>query len=135
MTNAVYPKYKERAQASGGNLVAGTVKALLVDTATYTYSAAHEFLTSVPGGARVGTAVTLGSKTVTNGVFDAADASFTGLVAAPTIEAIVLYVDTGSEATSYLVCYIDTATGLPVSAGAVQVDVAWNNGADRIFAL
>lgn len=117
------------------NLASGTVRAILVDTSAYTYSAAHQFLSSVAAGARVGSAVTLASKTLTDGVFDAADVSFTGLTAPPSIEAIVLYVDTGSEATSPLIAYIDTATGLPTSAGASQVDVAWSNGANRIFAL
>jgi hypothetical protein len=135
MPNALYPKAKEAALGSGMNLASGTVRAILVDTSAYTYSAAHQFLSSVAAGARVGSAVTLASKTLTDGVFDAADISFTGLTAAPSIEAIVLYVDTGSEATSPLIAYIDTATGLPTSAGASQVDVAWSNGANRIFAL
>lgn len=133
MTNAVYPKFKELALGAGGNLAAGTVKAALVDTASYTYSAAHQFLSSLAG--QVGAAVTLGAKVITDGVFDAADTSFTGLTAAASIEAIVIYVDTGSAATSPLVAYIDTAAGLPVTAGATQVDVAWDNGANKIFKL
>lgn len=135
MPNAIYPKAKETALAAGLNLAAGTVRAQLVDTAAYTYSAAHEFLTDLPGGARIGTAATLGSKTLTNGVFDAADATYSGLSAAPTIEAVVIYVDTSNEATSRLVAYIDTGTGLPIPAGATGGTVAWDNGASRIFAL
>lgn len=135
MANAVYPKFKELALGAGGNLSAGTVKATLIDTANYTYSAAHQYYSSVGGSARVGTAVTLGSKTLTDGVFDAADISFTGLSSAPTIEALIIWVDSGVEATSPLVAYIDTATGLPVSAGATQVDVAFDAGANKIFKL
>jgi hypothetical protein len=135
MPNALYPKAKEAALAAGLNLAAGTVRAQLVDTAAYTYSAAHEFLSDLPGGARIGAAATLASKTLTNGVFDAADATYSGLSAAPTIEAIVIYVDTGTEGTSRLVAYIDTATGLPIASGATGGTVAWDNGANRIFAL
>lgn len=135
MANAVYPKFKELALGAGGNLSSGTVKCTLVDTASYTYSATHQYFSSVAGGARVGTAVTLSSKTLTDGVFDAADISFTGLSSAPSIEALVIWVDTGSDATSPLVAYIDTATGLPVTSGATQVDVAWDNGANKIFKL
>jgi hypothetical protein len=79
--------------------------------------------------------VTLASKTVAAGVFDAADISFTGLSSAPTIEALVIYKDTGADATSNLIAYIDTATGLPVAAAATQVDVTWDNGANKIFKL
>lgn len=135
MASVVYPKFKQLALGAGGNLSAGTVKAMLVDTGVYTYSAAHDFLDDVVAGARVGTAVTLSSKTLTDGVFDAADVSFTGLSSAPSIEAIVIYVDTGTESTSPLVAFVDTGTGLPVSAGATQVDVTWDNGASKIFAL
>jgi hypothetical protein len=82
MANAVYPKYKEALISGSANisLSSGTVKIALVDTAVYTYSAAHEFLTSLTG--TVGTAPTLGSKTVTNGVFDAADPTWTAVTGA-----------------------------------------------------
>jgi hypothetical protein len=135
MTNAVYPKAKERAMGAGLNLSAGTVRCTLVDTAFYTFNAAHQFVSDVAVGARVGSPVTLAGKSVTDGLFDANDVSFTGITAAPTIEAMVLWVDTGSEATSPLIAYIDTATGLPVAAGSTQVDVAWDNGTNRIFRL
>lgn len=135
MANALYPKAKEAALGSGMNLSAGTVKAYLIDTGAYTYSAAHQYLSDVPGGARIGTAQTLASKTLTNGVFDAADVTYSGLTSAPTIEAIVIAVDTGTDATSPLIAYIDTATGLPISAGATGGTVAWDNGANKIFAL
>lgn len=133
MANAVQPTSKKA--ALDALLAAGTLKAYLIDTAAYTYSAAHDFLADIPGGARIGTPVTLTGITTTDGVLDAADASFTGLTAAPTIEAIALCVDTGSEATSRFLAYIDTATGLPVAAGATQVDVAWDNGANKLFKL
>lgn len=133
MANAVYPVTKKA--ALDAILATGTPKAILVDTALYTYSAAHDFLADIAAGARVGSAVTLTSVTTTDGVFNAAPVSFTGLTAAPTIEALAIYVDTGSEATSRVLCYIDSATGLPVSAGATQVDVAWSSGANKIFKL
>lgn len=117
-------------KASGGS----SVKALLVDTASYTFSAAHANLSDVAPGARVGTPVALTLiDAAAGGVLDANDVSFTGLTSPPTVEALILYKDTGVEATSSLLCYIDTATsGLPTPAGVSQIDVAWNNGANRI---
>ena len=46
MANAIYPKYKEAVlqSASNSSLITGTVKVALVDTGTYTYNIAHEFL-------------------------------------------------------------------------------------------
>jgi hypothetical protein len=136
MANALYGKGREAFGNAGINWGSDTIKAILVDTGAYTVSIdVHDNLDDIPAGARVGTAVTLTSKTNTLGVMDAADISFTGLSSAPTIEALVIYKDTGVESTSTLIAYIDTATGLPVSAGATQVDVTWDNGANKIFKL
>ncbi len=132
MANALYPKWKEAiVQATSNSSLGGTVKIALVDTGTYTYSASHEFLSSLSGV--VGTAQTLATKTFTNGVFDAADVTFTA-VSGASVEALVIYVDTGSSATSRLVAYIDTGqTGLPVTPNGGDITVTFN--ASGIFAL
>ena len=69
------------------------------------------------------------------GVADAADCSVTGITAAPTLEGILIYQDTGDASTSRLIALIDQATGLPVAGGATQADIAWSNGATKIFKL
>jgi hypothetical protein len=132
MANALYPKWKEAiAQASANSALTGTVKVALVDTGTYTYSAAHEFLSSLTGV--VGTAQTIGSKTYANGVFDGADVTFSA-VSGASVEALVIYIDTGVAGTSRLVAYIDTGvTGLPVTPNGGDIAVTWN--ASGIFAL
>lgn len=112
------------------------VRAILVDNGAYTVDLAlHDFLDDVPVGARVGSAVALGGKTNVAGVMDANDISFTGLSSAPSIEALILYVHTGVDATARLIAYIDSATGLPTVAGLSRADVTWSNGANKIFKL
>lgn len=119
-------------KASGGS----TVKAVIVDTANYTFSDAHTNLSQVPAAARVGSPVALTLVDAANGgVCDAADITFMGLTNAPTVEAIVLYKDTGTENTSTLIAYIDTGTGLPTPAGVNSIAVSWDNGANKIFKL
>jgi hypothetical protein len=132
LANAVFPKWKEAiSQASSNSALTGTVKVALVDTGTYTYSAAHEFLSSLSG--RVGTDQTIGSKTYTNGVFDGADVTFSA-VSGASVEALVIYIDTGVAGTSRLVAYIDTGvTGLPVTPNGGDISVTFN--ASGIFAL
>lgn len=134
MANLVYPKYKEALLTGSSNisLSAGTVKAVFVDGADYTYSAAHDFLDDVAGGAIVGTAQTIGSKSVTNGLFDGSDLTFTGLTGDPS-EFILIYIDTGSSATSRLVALIDTATGLTLTPSGGNVTITWH--ASGIFQL
>jgi len=113
-----------------------TIKAVMVDLGAYSAdSAAHQYLADVPSGARYGAPATLASKTVVAGVADAADISISGIVAAPTLEGILIYQDTGNAATSRLIALIDTATGLPVAAAATACDIAWSNGATKIFKL
>lgn len=126
MANAIYPKWKEALmQATANTSLGGTVKAALVDTAVYTYNVAHDFVDDL-STARVGTDQTLGTKTFTDGTFDAANSVFPAVTGA-TVEAIVIYVDTGSAATSRLVCYIDTGvTGLPVTPNGGDINVNWN---------
>jgi hypothetical protein len=133
MANSLYPKWKEALlQNSSNSALTGTVKAALVDTGTYTYSSAHEFLTSLTGV--VGTAQTIGAtKTYTDGVFDGGDITFTS-VTGNSVEALVLYIDTGTAGTSRLVAFIDTGvTGLPVTPNGGNISVTWN--ASGIFAL
>lgn len=132
MSNALYPKFKEYLLDV---LLTSTVKVQLVDLALYTYSASHQFLSDIPSGARVGAAVTLTGKSTTLGVFDAADPTWSGLSGAPSIEALAYYIDTGVEGTSRLVYIMDTATGLPISAGATGGTVTHDNGANKVFAL
>lgn len=129
MANAIYPKWKEAViQGSANSSLAGNVKAILVDTADYTYNAAHDFLDDVPGAAIVATSANLGTKTYTNGTFDTADFTFTA-VTGDVSEALIIYIDTGSAATSRLVCYRDTnVTGLPVTPNGGDITVSVPSG-------
>lgn len=126
MANAIYPKYKEALLSGGTNtdMSAGTVKLALVDTGTYTYSSAHQFLSSLTGV--VGSAVTLGTKTFTDGTFDCADPTWTS-VSGASAEAVVAYIDTGVAGTSRLIAYIDTGqTGLPVTPNGGNITLTVN---------
>lgn len=135
MANAIYPKYKEAIlqSAANSNMSTGTVKVALIDLGTYTYSAAHEFFSSVSGV--VGTPQTLTTKTFTNGVFDADDVTFPTVTGA-TAEALIIYIDTGTAGTSRLILFQDTnVTGLPVTPNGGDINLVFDNGANRIFAL
>jgi hypothetical protein len=138
MANALYPKWKESIlQNTSGSSLAGSgttgVYVALVDTATYTYSAAHQFYSSLSGV--VGTDQEIGAtKTFTGGVFDGADVTFPA-VSGATAEALVIYVkNAGANTTWQLVAYIDTGvTNLPVTPNGGNIGITWN--ASGIFAL
>lgn len=133
MANALYPKWKEQLLqfTANNDMSSGTVKVALV-TSGYTYSSADQFYSSVTASA-VGTPQTIGSKTFTNGVFDGADVTFTAVSGSQAVS-LVIYIDTGSAATSPLVAFIDTSvTNLPVTPNGGDITITWN--ASGIFAL
>lgn len=133
--SALYGKARQKFLAGDLSWSGDTIKAVLVDTADYAVSInTHEFLSDIPSGARVATSAALTGKTVTLGVADADDVSFVTVVGDES-EALVLYVDTGSAATSSLVAYIDAATGLPITPDGGNVNVIWDDSANRIFKL
>lgn len=134
MANGMYVKGIEALMKAEIDLIDDTIKCTLVDAADYTVNlSTHDFIDDVPSGARVATA-TLGTKSVTGGAFDAADVTFPTVTGDPS-EALVIWKDSGSEATSPLIMYIDTATGLGVTPNGGDITVAWDNGTNKIFKL
>jgi hypothetical protein len=127
MANVVYPKFKEAqlAAASGINVATGDLRAILVDLNDYAYSAAHDFLDDVPAIARVSVSPTLIGVTTTSGLIDAADTTWPD-VTGDLAEGIIIYLHTGNEATSRLVAFLDTVTGLPVQPNGGDINLAWN---------
>jgi hypothetical protein len=124
MSNLVYPLALAKFLQAGINMSSGSIKAVAVDTADYAYSATHAALSDIPSGARVGTSSALTNKTFTGGVFDADDTYFPS-VTGDEFEAIILYIDSGTESTSYLIAYIDTATGLPFTPAGNDANISW----------
>lgn len=134
MSNALYDPGREGILDESIGMSTGDIRAMLV-LSSYTFSAAHKFLADL-GAVDNGRSAALGSKTFTSGVFDAADTSLTA-TAATASKALVLFKHTGADATARVVAYVDTPTaGLPFTPAAGQtVNVAWDNGANKIFKL
>ena len=131
MANAIYPKYKEAILAASANvsLTTGTVKVAL---STAAYNSAHDFYDDVSANS-IGTPQTIASTTVTNGLFDGDDVTFTS-VSGSQVTSLIIYIDTGSAATSRLVSFLDTnVTGLPVTPNGGNISITWN--ASGIFQL
>jgi hypothetical protein len=134
MASAIYPKAKEAFLGGSINLSSDTIKVALVSTTDSSYNSANQYKSSVTSyGAS--TDQTLGTKAVTNGIFDAADSTFTAVAVSGTkqVNALVIYKDTGSAATSPLIAWIDGFTAITPNTG--DITVAWDNGASKIFAL
>lgn len=117
MANAVYTKGKEYILTSG--LTGASLKLALVDSAQYTVNlSTHQYLSDVPSAARLSTTAALTGVTFVGGKLDSDDVSLPD-AGGGTGEALVLYVDTGVEATSALIAYYDSGTGLPLTQDSV----------------
>lgn len=115
MANALYGKFKETFYGSAApaiNWDSDNVKAVMV-SAGYTVSlSTDQFLSDIPGGARIATSGNLSGKSHTLGVVKAANPTLTAVTGAQVI-AIVIYKDTGVAGTSPLAIYLDVVTGVP----------------------
>lgn len=137
MTNQVYNKWVGKIISD--RLASIDVKVVLINVSgagtLYAFSQTHEFLSDVPVASRISTTTAnLSSKTFVDGMFDAANLvpafpSVTGTES----EALGLFEDTGDEATSSLICYIDTGTGLAITPDGNNIDINW--GVAGIFGL
>ena len=139
MANAVYPNYKQSLMTEADanksldqSAPALRSPALVTTSGGYTYSATHQFYSSLTNVQ--GTDVAITTPTVVNGLFDGDDVTFTA-VSGTVIGAIVIYrKNTGANTTWRLVLYEDTTvTGLPVTPNGGNIVITWN--ASGIFQL
>lgn len=114
-----------------------TIKCFLVDAADYAVQlTTHDFVSDVTAtpAATVAVSPAFTGKTNVGGVLDAADITFSS-VSGDESEALIIWKDTGSHATSPLICYIDSATGLPVTPNGGDINVTWDDGANKILKI
>lgn len=110
------------------------LKTVLLDEADYTINLTTDNdLADIPSAARVATSSNM-TTTVTNGVFDAQDITYSS-VSGDQSESLTIYKDSGVESTSFLLINIDAATGLPVTPNSGDITVTWDSGANKIFSF
>lgn len=135
MANTLYDKARERFLRGQINWDTDTMKVCLVDKDVYTPNfTTHEYLSDVSGSAIIAPGVTLTGKSSSSGAADANDVTFSAVSGAES-EALIIYKDTGDNATSPLIAMIDSATGLPITPNGGDIIVVWDNGANKIFKL
>jgi hypothetical protein len=135
MANALYDTFKNGLGLAQFNMDTDVFKATLIDSADYTYSAAHDFYgggsADVPAGAKVAVSGDISGTWSSAGVFDSADFTWTA-VTGDQSEAIILWDDTITD--DRLVAFYDTGmTGMPVTPNGGDINVTVN--ASGWFAL
>ena len=138
MANVLYPLARQSFLSQNPALDWDTddIRVALVRTpadAGYTYNAANQYLSSVAAYI-VARSSALATKTVALGVAGAANITFTAPAAGRSCN-LVIYKYNAADASAQLIAFIDTGTGLPVTTNGGDVTVAWDTGANLIFAL
>jgi hypothetical protein len=141
VANAVFPKAKEGFLDGSIDLDTASIKVALVRD--YTYDGTDEFVDDVTAtGTLHATSGTLTSVDVTNGVFDAADVTFTTPASNTNDHSLLIFqssaVGGGSDvaaSSQRLIAWIDTGTGIPIKPAGGDITVVWDNGSDKIFSL
>ena len=134
MPNGLYKSY--RAQLLEGVLTLSTeaLDVALIDAGTLDpLLETHDFYDDIVAG-EIARFSDLASKTVTDGIFDAADVTFT-TVSGATVEDFSIFEDDATDATSSLIVNFDTATGLPLTPNGADVTLQFDGGANKIFAF
>lgn len=135
MANALFDKGREGFLAGDIDWDANDIKAVLVDhTDDNPDVAVDDNLDDIAALGRVATSGNFAGKTVAAGVADADDITINA-VAGDQFESIVIYKDSGVEASSRLIAKIDTATGLPCTPNGGNITIQWDGGANKIFKL
>lgn len=136
MANALYDAGRENILGGDIDWDAATIGLIGIDENDDAVDLATDnALDDIAGGARVFSYSSgLASKTKTAGVADAADVTIP-TVSGDQFESVSLYKHTGTESTSLLIGNIDTATGLPLTPNGADIDITWDNGANKIFKL
>lgn len=129
MASKLYNGYAaSRNDSSDPDLTSVTVRAIFVSD-SYTFSGAHanfSDLTNTFGDGGTGRAngEALASKTNVAGVLDSADPTFASVdSSAASLNAVVLYVDSGTDSTSTLLGYIELSAAAAPSAVQVTINV------------
>jgi hypothetical protein len=129
----LFPYYKQNclnpAATDHVDVVADNIKVALISG--YTYTSANKYLAdAVTSGATViARSANLASKTDTNGTAGAANPTISAVASGHTITGILIYKDTGSDATSPLIAHIDqdqSAVALSLATNGSDITVSFS---------
>lgn len=134
MTNVLYDTGRQGFLDGSFNWASASVKAMFVGSGYSPNASSDEFVTDIPSGQIIARSAALGGKTEAAGVAAANNVTL-GSVSGPDIHFIVIYEDTGSDATSRLIALIDTATGMPTTPSGGDITIAWDTGPNKVFKL
>lgn len=145
MSNALFDLGREGFLAGEIDWDTAVIKSALVRGYTPNL-ATHKFVSDVAGagGTLVATSAAMTAKTVTLGVADAADVTFSAVASGAAIPYVLVFqasaVTGGADVAASaqrVIALIDSSTGvaLPVTPNGGDIVISWDAGANKIFKL
>ena len=136
MANFIYGKAKESLLNGQFNISSDSLKVLLVTDSYVPNQNTDQFVSNISASYIKERTSSLTNVTNTLGTIDANDitvAQYSGLA----FKALVIYKDSGTDSTSRLLAYIDTATGIPFLGinATTDITINWSNGSNKIISL
>ena len=140
MANNLFTPGREGLLDQTISLPNGVIKVAL--TRSYTFNAAHKFVSDVTGaGATLAaTSTALASKTMTGGAFNAASVTFSSVAANGSSHGLLIFqssANTGgadvASSAQRLIAWLDTGTNLPITTNGGDIVVTWDTGANKVF--
>lgn len=134
MANGMFAKGREAYLGGSADFDTAVYKVYAVDTVAYTVNlATHQFVDAISSGARLAVSPALTGKSITDGIADADPTVIAAVPAGPDVGALVLAqtsaVGGGADVAvglQLLICYWDTATGIPMEPNGGALNVTWN---------
>jgi hypothetical protein len=133
MANRLYHNYANKMMGSSSaahalaDLENDIIKVYLLDAGTHSTSLSGNVDEADITDVAILSTATLAGGSITSGMFDATDTTFTA-VTGSTGEEVILWFDSGVATTSPLICNFDTASaGLPVTPNGGNIVIEWGS--------
>lgn len=133
MDAKLFTKGKEHILRGEVDLQNGNISILLVDSTYAIDLALHESLVSVPEEAIIA-AETLNNTSISDGVFDADDVTFTDVTGSPVYHILIVHEGVSYSQSWLIAAYTSSTTPLVTPDGSA-VTIQWNSGVNKIFSI
>ena len=130
MASAHYDLGLEKFTKGQIDLNSNTIKIRPMRTSAYTFSQSHEFASSLPSA--ITADITLGSKSLSGGTFDAADAVASSVPSGAAINCLAIFKFVTNDADSPLLAYID---GFSIVPNGGDITFVWQGSTPFIFKI
>ncbi len=136
MANVLYEKGKAATMRKLVDWVNDDIRCMLVKT-SYSFLQSHEFVSDIGGANEVVRSGAMSGKAVADeGTFDANDVTFTSVPSSETVGGVVIFSNEGgADSARRLLVFLDTISGIPFTTDGDDVQIVWDDLANKIFKM